>query len=45
MIHAGIKKNLCGFCGADFVSKGQLKVHERSHTGKLDSFVTIQDKE
>ena len=34
LIHSGVKKNLCGFCGADFISKGQLKVHERSHTGK-----------
>ncbi|KAJ6649922.1 Zinc finger protein [Pseudolycoriella hygida] len=36
LIHVGEKKHLCNYCGksttASFLSKGQLKVHERSHT-------------
>jgi KRAB domain-containing zinc finger protein len=34
LIHTGEKKHLCNFCGSNFLSKGQLKVHERSHTGE-----------
>lgn len=29
MIHSGEKKHLCNFCGNSFLSRGQLKIHER----------------
>lgn len=29
MIHTGVKKHLCNFCGNSFLSRGQLKIHER----------------
>lgn len=32
LIHTGEKKHLCKFCGNSFLSRGQLKIHERSHT-------------
>lgn len=32
LIHTGEKKHLCNFCGNSFLSRGQLKIHERSHT-------------
>lgn len=32
LIHSGEKKHLCNFCGNSFLSRGQLKIHERSHT-------------
>uniref|UniRef100_A0A182IPV1 C2H2-type domain-containing protein n=1 Tax=Anopheles atroparvus TaxID=41427 RepID=A0A182IPV1_ANOAO len=28
------KTELCGFCGASFLNRGQLKIHERVHTGE-----------
>lgn len=34
LIHVGEKKYLCNFCGNSYLSRGQLKVHERSHTGE-----------
>lgn len=30
--HKSIKSYLCGFCAKQFVTAGQLKVHERIHT-------------
>lgn len=32
LIHFGEKKHLCNFCGNSFLSRGQLKIHERLHT-------------
>lgn len=34
LIHTGDKKHLCDFCGKSFLSRGQLQVHERCHTGE-----------
>lgn len=32
LLHSGEKKYMCRFCAKQFLTGGQLKVHERSHT-------------